>query len=161
VGVSAREPSRVPYDGWAPIPRRIFNDEANRLLTPTEGRVLKALYERQRPERWGVAYFHDLDALARRLAWEHSDDYLSKTLRSLRDKRRIDYETLPGRTHQPYEIRLIYLSEHSPSRKRRRQARLVRAQRVSVRAASRTQTLTWRGIPTRTTRSQSEQLETF
>jgi hypothetical protein len=113
------EADRIPFPNWAPIPRWIFGAVQDGVLTPTQGRVLMVVYERANQGTW-IARFHTIDTLATRLAWEHSNDYLSKVLRGLRSEGWIAFETMPGRTRQGYEIRVLHdrigESEHSPSR---------------------------------------------
>lgn len=109
--------SVIPFP-FAPVPRRSFADVRSGALTPAEHRVEAFLYSRANQETWTTSV-RNLDTIALGIAWEHSLDYLSKVLRSLRDKRRIDYTSRPGSTRHGYVFLLLFephgLSEHGPS----------------------------------------------
>jgi hypothetical protein len=113
-------PQRIPFSDWAPIPRRIFRELARGESTLAEYRVEGGLYEAASRSSTWVAEFRDLKELADRLGWEHSLDHLSKTLRRLRERGRIAFDSRPGRTSHRYEINVLYdrpeRSEHGPSR---------------------------------------------
>ena len=105
-------PHKVPFS-FAPVPSRMFAAVRNGDLTLSEWHVLAFLFERAHKPSY-VATFGDLDAVARAVAWPHSIDYLSKTLRSLRTKDLITYESRRG-PHSSYTIRLCTdWSETSP-----------------------------------------------
>lgn len=109
--------SKVPF-AFAPVPRSVFAAWRGGRLTRAEWSVLCCLYDRANAVTWTVSS-RDLDAVTRLVVWEDSLDYLSKTLRRLREKGWIDYESKPGRTRHGYVIRLLHgptgASEEGPS----------------------------------------------
>jgi len=97
----------IPFTGWSPHPNRILHDVAAGRLTLAQGWVEQSLYTLADSETWTVKV-RDLDALAGLIGWDKSVDYLSRVLAALRAKARVSFETRPGSTRHPYEIRLLY-----------------------------------------------------
>jgi hypothetical protein len=111
--VAVKGEPRVPFP-FAAIPRASFAALRDAKLTVTEWRVLVTLYERASPPNWTVK-LKDLDSLVRLVCWEGERDTISKTLRSLKAKGWIAYESRPGSTHHRYAITLLGPPEHDPS----------------------------------------------
>ena len=107
----------VPFY-FAPVPREAFAALRQGTLVEHEFVVLAAIVNGASSQTW-TAVFRDLEHLAGVVAWSKSLDYLSKTLRSLRDKGWITYTSRPGAVRHRYELRLLVeelgQSEQGPS----------------------------------------------